>query len=456
MDSLVQTHPASVIGETMIQTCRGKDSQSNALSFVLECYAHKGLFMEGLEVFKKMRVNGCVPSVRAFHALLDVLQRENDIKLAWCVYGAMIRDGIWLDKFTLALVSQILCKDGKFERIVKLLDMGIYNSVMYNTVIDYYSKSGDFGAAFVCLNEMRERRLDPGFSTYSSILDGACKHANVEVIERVMAIMMEKGLLPKCPVSQCDSNIQKLCDLGKMNVATMFFKRACDEKIGLQDATYGCMLRALSKEGRVEDAIGLYRVMLKRGVIVKDSAYHAFVDLICKENQSEEGYEILRDIIRRGFSPCSSSLSKFILSPCSKNRWGEMEELLNVIIEKGLMPDSLCFCSLVEHYCSSRQIDKAIALHNKMEKLQVSLDVTTYNILLDRLVKEARIEEADKVLDYMKGLKLVNDISFTITIHGLCHAKEMRKAMKLHDEMLKMGLKPDKETYKRLILEFKQ
>ncbi|KAF2303655.1 hypothetical protein GH714_020673 [Hevea brasiliensis] len=410
----------------MVQACRGKSSQSDALSFVLQCYSRKGLFMGALDVSRKMRVIGCTPSVHACNALLDVLQRGNQIKLAWCFYGAMIRDGILPDKFTCSLVGHILRRDGKFERIVKLLDM----------------------AAFCRLNELHHRKLDPSFSTYGSILDGACKCGNVEVIDRVMAEMVDKGLLPKPPLSECGSTIQKLCDLGNVNAATMFFERACDERIGLQDATYGCMLKAFSKEGRVEEAIGLHRMIIERGITIKNSAYHAFVDLLCEEDQPEDRYGILRDIMRRGFSPSTSNLCKCISSLCAERKWGEVEELLNVVLEKGLLPDSLSCYSLVEHYCSSRQIDKVMALHNKLEKSEASLDVTTYNRILDGLVKEGRIEESIRVFDYMKGLKLVNSASFTVIIRGLCHAKEMRKAMKLHDEMLNMGLNLIKQHIK--------
>ncbi|KAF9683423.1 hypothetical protein SADUNF_Sadunf04G0012100 [Salix dunnii] len=406
MDSLVKTHPVSVLGGAMIDSCRGKSLKSGALSFVLECYSHKGLFMESLEIFLKMRGNGFIASGTACNAILDVLQRENKIKLAWRFYCAMIKDGVLPDKLTWSLIAQILCKDGNFERIVKFLDMGVYNSVLYNGVIDRYSKIGDFEAAFERLNQMCERKLDPGFSTYSSILDGACKHGNEEVIERVMDIMAEKGLLPKCPLSQCDLVIQKFSDLCKMDVATMFFKRACDEKIGLQDATYGCMLKALSKEERVKEAIALYHSISEKGIRVKDSTYHAFLDLLC-EDQYEEGYEILGDMMRRGFRPGTTGLSKFISLLSRKRRWREVEDLLDVVLEKGLLPDSSCCCSLVEHYCSRRQFDKAVALHNKMEKLQASLDVATYNILLAGLAKNGRIEEVVRVFEYMEGLKLL-------------------------------------------------
>eukprot|EP00257_Ricinus_communis_P004863 XP_002518527.2 pentatricopeptide repeat-containing protein At4g21170 [Ricinus communis] len=454
LDSLIKTYPSNLFLETMVQACRGKSSLLCTLNFVLEFYSHKGSFLEGLEVYKKMRVIGCTPSVHACNVLLDALQRESEIRLAWCFYCAMIRVGVLPDKFTWSLVAHILCKDGNFERIVKLLDMGICNSVMYNAVVDYYSKNGDFKAAFCRLNEMYDRKVEPGFSTYSSILDGACKCRNLQVIERVVAIMVGKQLLSKCPSSDYDSIIQKLCDLGKVSAATLFFKRACDERIGLQDATYGRMLRAFSIEGILEEAIGLYQVILERGLTIKDNASDAFVDLLSEKDQYAEGYEIVRDIMRRGFSPCTSSLSKYITLLCKKRRWKEAEELLYMVLEKGLLPDTLSFCSLVKHYCSSKQTDKALALHNTLEKLQASLDITAYNLLLGGLVKEGRVEESIKVFDYMKGLKLANSASFTVIIRGLCRAKELRKAMKLHDEMLNMGLKPDKPTYKRLILEF--
>ncbi|KAK7826584.1 g-type lectin s-receptor-like serine/threonine-protein kinase [Quercus suber] len=86
-----------------------------------------------------------------------------------------------------------------------------------------------------------------------------------------------------------------------------------------------------------------------------------------------------------------------------------------------------------------------------MERLNVSLDIATYNVLLNRLFGARRIEEAVRVFDHMRGKNLVSSESFTILIHGLYCIKELRKAMKFHDEMLNMGLKPTQATYKHLI-----
>lgn len=461
MDSVIRECPASSLAKSLIRECEGKtrDLLSLVLSFVIERYSQKGLFLEGLEVFRLMRLNGYTPTVRSCNALLDVLQRENKIHEAWCLYGALVRFRYRLGRSTLSIVAEILSKNGKFDKIVRLLDSGVYELRIYNLVIGGYSHTGDFNSAFDALNEMSARKLAPDFVTVSSILDGACKHEDIEVIERIINMMVEKGFLPKCSSSSSyDLVIQKLGDMGKTYAAEMLFKRASEENISLQDDTYGCLLIALSKGRRIREAISVYNEVSQRGLALDDSNYQAFVNALCEEEdlcmEDEKGCELFKDIIGRGFDPSASELSKFMASLCNKGRWREAEDLLDALVEKSLVPDS-SFCSLLmKHYCNCRRIDSAIELHDKMEKLNASLDVTAYNVFLNRLFAARKIEEAVKVFDYMRRHDLLSSSGFTIIIRELCRVKELRKAMKLHDEMLKMGLKPDKPTYKRLISGF--
>lgn len=442
----------------MIQTCKGSAFHSaDGLSFVLEAYSRKGLILDGLVVYRLIRVSGFVASVSACNALLDVLSRGDQIRLGLCLCGGMLRDGVMLDKVYWSLLARMFCKNGKFEVVLRLLDSGTYSSVMYSLVVEWYSRIGDFEAAFARLEEMCvNRKLNVGFSTCSSILDGACRFNNAEVCEKIVDIMKKKGLLSNWLEldSEYDKIIQKLCDLGRSYAAEMVYNRACDGKIRLEDDTYGCMLTALLKEGRVKNAIEICRVVLDRRVVVKDSCYHALADALCRENHSNEASEILINIVKRGYSPSPMQLSKFVASQCGKGKWEEVEELLNAVLKQGVSLDSLCCSLLIEHYCSCGQIDKAVSLHSKIEKLNSSLDIETYNVMLDGFFKDNKIEEAVKVFDYMNRLGLVSSESFVIMISELCRVKELRKAMKLHDIMLKMGLKPDDTTYRELISGF--
>ncbi|XAR69594.1 hypothetical protein NMG60_11001247 [Bertholletia excelsa] len=453
--SLIQSYPPGQIVDSAIQACKGTSCQSPVLGSLVECYCSKGLSLQALDVYKRSIDRRFVVPVHSCNALLDKLQQQKKIRLARSFYGNMLRNGVVPNGFTWSIIAWILCEDGKFERIARILDIGICNSVIYNLVIDCYCKKGEFSAAFGHLRAMRDKKLNAGFSAYSSILDAACKYGDTEVIGMAMHGMVQEGLLPNLPSSDYNSIIQKLSDLGRTYAMEMFFKRACDEMIELQSASYGCMLRAFSKEGKLKEAIKIYQTISKRDIKLNDNCYLAFVSALCKEDPSEEISGLLKDMVEKGFSPCALELSNFITSQCARHRWSEVEELLSVILEKGFLPDSLCCCSLIEYYCTSRQIDSAIALHEKVEKLEGSLDATTYNTLLNGLFKERKVEEAIKVFDYMRRHNLLSSANFTSMIRGLCQEKELRKAMKLHDEMLKMGLKPDDKTYKSLITAFR-
>lgn len=43
LDSLVQTHPVSIVGIAMLDSSRGKSLKSDSLSFVPKCFSHKGI-----------------------------------------------------------------------------------------------------------------------------------------------------------------------------------------------------------------------------------------------------------------------------------------------------------------------------------------------------------------------------------------------------------------------------
>ncbi|XP_049357135.1 pentatricopeptide repeat-containing protein At4g21170 [Solanum verrucosum] len=456
LDSLIQTYPPAQIVVFLIQSLKAGDIhiQSSVLSSVLECYCNKGLFLEALQVYQIVREYGYFVSVNCCNTLLNLLLSKNDLRLGWCYYGSIIRNGVQENVVTWSLIAQMLCKDGKFEQIVPILDKGICSPLIYNILIDCYSERGNFEAAFGYLNDMFSKSIDSTFNTFSSILDGACKYQNAEVIESVMSSMVEKGHLPKVVSPDYDSVIRRFSDMGKAYAAELFFREAYEKRIKLQDNTYGSMLRAFSKEGKAEDAIWMYNIIVERKIFISDKCYSAFMSVLCNENPSLEVSSLLKDLIGRGFIPPVSQVSKFIVSQCEKRQWKEAEELLNVIFQRRLQFESFCCCSLVRHYCFSRRIDSAISLHTELERLGVALDVETYGLLLDRLFKSRRCEEALKIFDYMRTHDMLSSESFSIMIRGLCQEQEFRKAMRLHDDMLKLGFKPDKKAYKRLISGF--
>ncbi|XP_038976967.1 pentatricopeptide repeat-containing protein At4g21170-like, partial [Phoenix dactylifera] len=290
---LLRSEPFPAVLDSILRASTCQDSRSRLLSFVLESYASLGSVANGLETFRKIRVLGCQPSTSGCNALLDAL-----------------------------------CSADRIRR-------------------------RKFGAAVSLLNEMYKVNLRRGLVLIARFLMVDANLGMLGVINSMLREMVVRELLPTVPVLDYDWVIRTLCAQGKTYAAEMFFEIAQEKEIKLGKDIYLCMLRALSKEGRVEEAMRMYRIMSKEGVSVNLKCCVEFVNGICKAAQ------------------------------CGKARWKEASELLDLALEKGILVDASCCCTLVEHYCGKGLLDS-----------------------------------------------------------------EMRKAMNLHDEMLKVGLKPDDATYK--------
>ncbi|KAL2925406.1 hypothetical protein RDABS01_000087 [Bienertia sinuspersici] len=340
--------------------------------------------------------------------------------------------------------------------VLDVLDnAGVCNSATFDLVIDGYSRMGNFRAAIDQVNDMCKRNLEPGFCTYGSILDGACKYGDTNVIDMVLCSMRKVKLIPENSLSECDVVIRKFCDVGKSYAAEFLFSRAQDEGVRLEDTTFGCMLRAFCEGGRVDEAIRLYQLILKEKVIIKRSYYQVLAESLCKGTPTENANRLLIRLVMKGFSPSVSGISKFMMKLGGKDMWKEAESLLNTMLQADLLPDSGCCRLLVKHYCSSGQTGSALLLHEKLKKSETLWDVATYNTLLRNLFMEKRADEALAIFVCMRRNNIVNRASFLVMISGLSQVKEMRKAMQVHDDMLKMGLKPSSNTYKSLISVFR-
>lgn len=332
-----------------------------------------------------------------------------------------------------------------------MLKLGSCGLNSYTLVVDCYSKNGKFSDAIRVLEGMRSQ---PGFGTYASVLDAGCRFGNFRVVGSVLKELIVCGLLPTAPFLDYNLVIGQFCDLGNAYATEMFFRRARSADFRLSKGTYRHVLGVFSENGRAKEAMEVYKIMLVEGVEMDPKCHAAFLSGVCKGEPSEEADGVLKDLIRKGSVPNISDLSEYVDGQCSRGKWREASDLLNVALEKGVMLGDFCCGSLVQRYCDDGLVDSAVSLHDKVKKSGGYLDEKSYNALLEALFAEKRIGEAVGVFDYMREKNVLGSACFVIMVTALCREKEMRMAMNLHDEMLKLGLKPDDATYKCLISGF--
>ncbi|CAA7394480.1 unnamed protein product [Spirodela intermedia] len=433
-------------------TRRIEESRSAFLGFLFEEYALSDRIQEGLLVFRRFRATGCRPSSRTCNVFLDRLISSGEIRLASCFYAAVVRSGVAADSRSWSLLCRLLCEEGKLEIAAAMVESSpSCDGKVFHLIADRYCRNGDFLSAILLLNTMYEKDLRPGLGIYGAILEGGCRLRNTAIIRSCLKETIVRGLLPTAPVLDYDLIIQRLCDLEKTYAAEFFMERARSAKASHSNGTYLCLLRALSAAGRVEEAVGVHRQMMEKGVKVNQSCLNVFFRAVCQGEASDEGGMAIRDLIGKGFLPCVSDISKFMGNLCRKGWWKEAEDLLNLVLGKGIVPEADCCSHLIQNFCANRDLDSAMSLLEKLRAGGGGLDVKSYNLLLDELSMGGRLTEAIMVFDHMGEEEARDSRSFCIMISALCRGRELRKAMNLHDAMMKLELKPDEEKYRQII-----
>lgn len=375
-------------------------------------------------------------------------------RIAWRCYAAALRNGVGPDSRTWSLLSRLLCREGKLERAVLLIVVGGCTDSAYDLVIDSYCRKGEFGVAIRLVHSMREVNMRPRFTTYSAILDGVSRFGDDKIMGLMLREMLVYGFLPTVPRLDYDRIICRLCELEKIYAAKIFFDRARKHNVELGRGVYLYLLKTISKEGIVRDAMELYGILLEKGIKVNPRSYKVFVSGICNGNPSIEVDQVLEAALKRGIVPKIADLSKYIAAQLSKSMWKEAGHLIDTALHNEISLDGVCFYDLVRHYCTNGLVDSTLELHERLKKLGGCFDLSSYKLLLKTLLGERRSAKAIQVFDYMQRKDILDDDVFVTMICELCHAGENRRAMHLHDEMLKLGYKPNEARYRHLISHF--
>ncbi|KAG6530670.1 pentatricopeptide repeat-containing protein At4g21170-like [Zingiber officinale] len=458
LDPVLLSYHPHVVVNSLSRASQRKDSRSRALNFVLETYSTSGLISGSLEIFRKIVAFRCQITTRSCNALLDALSSSDvdgdGVRIAWRCYAAALRNGAVPDSRTWSLLSRLLCREGKLEKAVLLLVVGGCRDSAYDLVIDCFCRKGEFGVAIGLVHRMREVNMRPRFTTYCTILDSGSRFGDDKIMGLMLREMLVYGFLPTVPCLDYDRIICRLCELEKIYVAKFFFDRARKHNVELGKRVYLYLLKTMSKEGIVWDALELYGILLEKGIKVNPRSCKVFVSGICNGNPSMEVDQVLEASIKRGVVPKISDLSKYIAAQLSKSMWKEAGHLIDTALQNEILLDGFCFYDLVRYYSTNGLVDSALELHERLKKLGGCFDLSSYKLLLKTLLGERRSAKAIQVFDYMQGKDILDGDIFVTMICELCHSGENRRAMNLHDEMLKLGYKPNEASYRNLISHF--
>ncbi|XBH95168.1 hypothetical protein VPH35_085784 [Triticum aestivum] len=276
----------------------------------------------------------------------------------------------------LVQLCESLCKNGKgnemWEMFRVLLDKGYCTSEReYHLVVSFLGKAGKVREAYDVIKEIKRKRLDPGISSYNSLMVALCRNDLLRPAKKLWDEMFTSGSSP---------NLQ----------------------------TYNILITKFAEIGESEQVQQLFDHMVQKGVTPDSTTYTSVITMLCQENKYEQAEEIFNKSVAQDPKLASSVLTVFIIALCKqggfKTALGVMSSLpsniessnSHVILLKCLTDvEEIEMASehikWIRRYCSS-------AFQNIMNELVASLSTS------------ASLQPVRKLVCYLHSQGLVNEV----------------------------------------------
>ncbi|KAJ6302774.1 hypothetical protein OIU77_016795 [Salix suchowensis] len=103
-----------VVEALVSSTCGNCGTNNLVFDLLIRTYVQARKLREGTEAFRILRSKAYFVSINACNSLLGGLVKIGWVEMAWEVHREVVKSGIELNVYTLNIMVNALCKDGKF------------------------------------------------------------------------------------------------------------------------------------------------------------------------------------------------------------------------------------------------------------------------------------------------------------------------------------------------------
>ncbi|KAF7806879.1 pentatricopeptide repeat-containing protein [Senna tora] len=211
------------------------------------------------------------------------------------------------------------------------------------------------------------------------------------------------------------------------------------------------VMRRLTKAGKYEEAVEVFRNMDRFGVKKDTMGMNVLMDALVKGDSVEHAHKVHLEF--KDSIPLNNfSFNVLIHGWCKVRKLEQAYEAMEDMKKHGFHPDVVTYTSFIEAHCREKDFRKVDELFEKMKEEGCSPSVVTYTILMHALGKAGELSEALKVYERMKSNGCIPDTQFySSLIFILGQAGKHKDALEVFEDMPKQGVVQDVMTYTTMI-----
>ncbi|KAL9252816.1 putative pentatricopeptide repeat-containing protein [Drosera capensis] len=392
---------------------------------------------KAVELFEKMCRHGFTPDIAVYDRLIVGLCKTKDVEKALDLYLRMKSSGIFPD---LSFITKLISIVNSEEVMVKLVEE---SGLVQNT------KSMTLICRSILHGLVNNVSIDRAYHAIRTMMGkGDDLHSSAKDNKLFSFI---RGVLPNNAC--CSIVIDGLCKNGRLDEAVELFRDMDRIRCGKSVLLYNNLIDALSSSQRVEECLELLTEMKYSGSVQPTHfTYNSIYGNYCRQGDVHGALHFLKDMRLHGHKPWIKHSTLLVQQLCKHGRAIEACDYLSLVDKEEFLPDIVPYAAALDGLVKMQKVDRALELFDDICARGYAPDVVTYNILINGLCKEKKVSEAQNILNKMleKGL-LPSVVTYNSLIDGLCKDGDIDQALACFSKMEGEEREPNVVTYTTLI-----
>jgi pentatricopeptide repeat protein len=432
-------------------------------------YAQLGHGVEALSLFNQMQREQMKPDDYIFTSVLSVCGDMLALGHGQQVHAIVIKSGFESNVFVgSALVGMYVKCDSMEDARQKFEEMPERNVVSWTATINGYDGQGQHSEALLLFKQLHRAGLKSNQFTFAGVLRACAALKSVGQGRLIHACVIRSGFESNVFVGNALLDMYAKC--GSMADAEFFF----DEMTERNTVSWTVMIQGYAINQRGKEAFNILERMHLSGLRLDQFTFSVLLSICADLSALEQGKQVHACIVRSGFES-NVILWNTVLDMYAKcgrlqdarvifNRipywdlvsWNAMIagydkhgygkeglQLFEQLQEVGMKPNQVTFASVLSICASLALLEQGKQIHACVMKKGLYTDVVLGNALIDMYAKCGHVGDARHMFNQMPNQDAV---SWTAMIAGYGKHGDCKKALKLYEEMLQTGMKPDHVT----------
>ncbi|XP_010488300.1 PREDICTED: pentatricopeptide repeat-containing protein At3g22670, mitochondrial-like [Camelina sativa] len=347
---------------------------------------------------------GYTHSAKSYNAMVDVLGKCRSFDLMWELVDEMKKKKsdesglVTLD--TMSKVMRRLAKSGRYSEAVDAflgmeMSYGVRtDTVAMNSLMDALVKENSIEHAHEVFLKLLDT-IKPDARTFNILIHGFCKARKFDDARKMMDLMKVTEFAPD--VVTYTSFVEAYCKEGDFRRVNEMLEEMRESGSNPNVVTYTIVMHSLGKSKQVAEALGVYETMKEDGCVPDAKFYSSLIHILSKTGRFKDAAEIFEDMTNQGVSRDVLVYNTMISAALHHSRDEMALRLLKRMEdeeEESCSPNVETYAPLLKMCCHKKKMKLLGILLHHMVKNDVSIDVSTYILLIRGLCMSGKVEEA--------------------------------------------------------------